>query len=331
MPANLTPEYMKAEEDYRKAQTPEEKLEHLQLMLRVIPKHKGTDKLQGDIKRRIARMRESVARHSRKKGPSHRVRPEGAGQVMLAGPPNSGKSSLLAAMTHAHPEIADYPCTTREPVPGMLDFKGVHIQFVDLPPVWREHCESFVFDNIKACDGVVVVIDLAAEDPVRDYRETLALLEEKHVRLVPVREDPPDRDAPREDTESLLVLNKADLDPGGEMAGLVSRMIGVRPGLHVVSGRDGTGLQELAAGIFRMLHVIRVYTRETGKSTEATEPFTVPVGATVLDFAARVHKDFAANLKSARVWGSAKFDGQSVHRDHVLRDHDIVELSLAKG
>jgi len=328
VPANLSPEYIKAEKEYRAAKTPEEKLVLLQRMLTAIPKHKGTDHLQGDIKKRIARLKERIETQTKKKGPSYRVKPEGAGQVMLVGPPNSGKSSLLDALTHARPDIADYPCTTREPMPGMVLFEGVQVQLVDLPPVWKEHCESFVFDNIRACDGALVVLDLAAPDPVEDLAETFALLREKHLELVPTTNDRVERDPNSGIIEYELVLNKGDLDPDGELLALIREMIDVPAPMRLVSARTGEGLDDLRRRIYRLLHVLRVFSKDHGKAPDLDAPFTVPVGATVLDFAAAVHRDFADHFKSARVWGSSKFDGQVVQRDHVLADGDVVELTM---
>jgi len=297
-------------------------------MLSVIPKHKGTDKLQGDIKHRIAKLKGAVESERRRKGPSFRVKPEGSGQIMLVGPPNSGKSALLAALTRARPEIADYPCTTREPIPGMMEYEKVQIQLVDLPPVWKEHCESFVFDNIKACDGVLVVVDVAAADPARDLQDTLALLQKKHVQLVPARLEEAQPEMEYGAIESILLLNKADLDTEGKMVSLARESLDNSLPVRVISAVENTGLDELAADIFTILHVIRVFTKQPGKQPDAKAPFTVPVGSTVLELAGQVHHDFAENFRSARVWGSAKFDGQIVQRDHVLRDLDVVELTM---
>ncbi len=326
MPANLSPEYIKAEREYRAAATPEEKLMWSERMLQVIPKHKGTDKLQGELKQRISKLKQGLEQKTRKKGPSYRVKPEGAGQVVMLGPPNGGKSRLVGALTHASPEVAEYPCTTREPIPGMALYQDVQIQLVDLPPVWREHCESFVFDNTRASDGALLVIDLNSPDPGNDVTETLAFLAEKHIELVPPRTDPVNTKREFGCVEALLVINKHDLDPTGELIPLVKEMVGYRLPVHIVSAKTGEGLDGLRRGLFDLLHVIRIYTKQHGKPPDMDVPFTVPIGSTVLDFAGHVHKDFAEQFKSARVWGSAKFDGQVVQRDHVLADRDIVEI-----
>ncbi|MFO7871678.1 MAG: GTPase [Kiritimatiellia bacterium] len=327
MPANLTPEYRKAEQEYKAASTPEEKLGGLKRMLAVIPKHKGTDKMQGDLKRRIAQLKDQLSTRRKKKGPSFRIRPEGAGQVTLIGPPNSGKSSLLKSLTRAEPEVAPYPCTTHEPAPGMAVYKDVQIQLVDLPPVWRGECESFVFDNIRGSDAALIVIDLNV-DPVTDFQDTIRILDEKHLPVTPAvpqrRDDPPHR----EKVEYMLVLNKGDLDPRGEMLPLIREMNCDLPCHRVVSAKNGMGTEDLKEDIFRLLHVIRVFSKQPGKAADLSAPFAVPAGCTVLEFAEHVHQDFANGFKSARVWGSAKFDGQAVHRDHVLREGDIVELNM---
>lgn len=331
MPANLTPEYLRAELDYKAAKTPEEKLACLERMLAVIPKHKGTDHLQADLKQRIARLRDAMEKQSaRKKGPSLRVKPEGAGQIMLVGPPNSGKSSLLAALTDARPEIADYPCTTREPIPGMVEFEGVQIQLVDLPPVWREHCESFVWDNLRGCQGFLLVVDLAAPDPSRDVEETLAILKEK--KLEPVPDDGrPASDEPLPGLTRLpyvVILNKSDLDPEGDLAVLVRETLPSTFPLFAVSAKTQAGVDQLPKVLFDMLRIIRVYSKAPGRAPDLRTPFTLPLGATVTDFAAAVHQELAARLKMARVWGSARFPGQAVPRDYVLHDRDVVELSV---
>src|SRR3954453_8943800 len=164
MPANLPPQYSRAEEEFRKAATAGERLEKLREMFRLLPKHKGTEKLQSDLKKRISRTRDEIegAKSSGKKGGvSYRIPREGAGQVVLVGPPNAGKSALLAALTNATPEVADYPFTTRRPMPGMMTFENVQIQLVDMPPISHEYMESWMSQITRNADGVLLVVDLS--------------------------------------------------------------------------------------------------------------------------------------------------------------------------
>jgi ribosome-interacting GTPase 1 len=210
----------------------------------------------------------------------------------------------------------------------MAQYQNVSIQLVDLPPVWSEHCESFVFDNIRACDGALALVDLGADDPAEGFVQTLELLREKHIELtapIPAREE---NQTGAVQIESCLVLNKADLDPSGELAALVREVIDTPLPWRVISAKERLGLDELRQAMFDLLHVIRIYPKEPGKPPDLLAPFTMASGSTILDFAIRVHRDFADRLKSARVWGSAKFDGQEVHRNHVLKDGDVVELLL---
>src|SRR5262245_26187244 len=138
MTTNLAPEYKAAEARYRAARTDEERLEALEVMASTLNKHKGTEKLYADIKRRIKQLRETQESRAPKRGFAVRVDREGAAQVALAGPPNAGKSSLVAALTKAKPEVADYPFTTQAPVPGMAFFEDAPLQLVDLPPTSEE-------------------------------------------------------------------------------------------------------------------------------------------------------------------------------------------------
>src|SRR5262249_60084863 len=130
---------------------------------RLLPKHKGTEKLQSDLKQKISRAKDEIegAKSGGKKtGMSHRVQREGAGQVALVGGPNAGKSALLAALTHAHPEVAPYPFTTRVPLPGMMPFEDVQVQLVDTPAITAEHAESFMPNLVRGADGVLFVADV---------------------------------------------------------------------------------------------------------------------------------------------------------------------------
>ncbi len=144
MPANLTPPYKAAEQRYREATDDAARLEALNEMMQVIPKHKGTEKLQAEIKAKIAKIKKGAqAKPAGAKAKSlDNIPREGAAQIPLVGPPNSGKSQFLAAVSHAHPEIADYPFTTRAPVAGMMPWENIKFQLIDLPPISDSHLRA---------------------------------------------------------------------------------------------------------------------------------------------------------------------------------------------
>jgi ribosome-interacting GTPase 1 len=327
MPANLTPRYRAAEDRYRAATTPREKLDALREMLAVIPKHKGTEKLQGDLKQRIAKL-QSQQQHAR--GGPHRttfdhVPREGAGQVVLVGPPNSGKSSLLAALTRAQPAVASYPFTTQVPQPGMMRFEDVLIQLVDTPPVAAEHTPPWLPGLVRSADFALVVVDLA-EPALLDQAEfVLERLASSRVRLCPP-ELPTIDDATGAQVRATVVGNKADLADAAVGEELLREWLDDRLPAIRVSATAGTGLEDLRRNLFLQLDLVRIYAKEPGKAPDRQRPFVLRRGSTVADLAACIHRDLPGKLRFARIWGAHTFDGQTVHRDHRLDDQDVLEL-----
>jgi ribosome-interacting GTPase 1 len=327
MPANLTPEYRRAEERLRAAKSAEEKLDALEEMLRVMPKHKGTDGLQADIKARIAKLRKQPASKAGRSTFSHMVSREGAGQVALVGPPNTGKSALVATLTHATPAVGDYPFTTREPTPGMMRFEDVGIQLVDLPPLSDEHIDPWVFDLIRAADLLWLVLD--GRYPLEGFDDTVRLLSARNVGIQAADgRGAPDAGgaAGRMTKGALVVLTGADRAEVAESLPVVDELFGHCWPLVAVSTVDGTGLDDLRRRTFVALGVIRVYTKQPGRPPDRHTPFALPRGSTIADLAARIHKDLLSHMKFARIWGTNVFDGQTVQRDHVLAEGDVVEI-----
>lgn len=324
MPANLTPEYEKAERRYREAATDEEKLEGLREMLRAIPKHKGTDRMQGDIKRRISQLRKSAG----KKGAARSVDPfhvpkGGAGQVVLVGPPNAGKSALVATCTNAPVKVAEYPYTTALPIPGMWPYEDVQIQLVDTPPMTGEHVPPGLMGTINLADLIAVVADAAA-DPLEQAEEVLSTLAERGLELATVARSQLDPKNPRR-RSAVLLASKADLAPPGNIDAL-SRLYDGKVEVLPVSAVTGEGLDRLGQRLWELLSVIRVYTKEPGRPLDTDRPYTLPVGATVEDLANEVHRDLPEKMTFARLWGHGRFKGQRTHRSEVLQDKDVVEI-----
>ncbi len=325
MPANLTPEYKRAEERFRVAKSPEERLAALEEMLRVMPKHKGTDGLQADIKARIAKLRKQPATKAGRSTFSHMVPREGAGQVALVGPPNSGKSSLVTALTHATPAVADYPFTTRDVTPGMMRFEDIAFQLLDLPALSDEHTDAWLFDLIRAADLLWVVLD--GRYALEGMDDVVRLLGQRAISLRPAGE-PGSQMAPEAGTlqPALVLVTGIDRPEVAESVQVLDDLFGHKWPLVPVSIFAPGSLVQLGRRTFDALDIIRVYTKQPGKAADRARPFTLPRGASIADLAERIHKDLLASMKFARVWGAHVFDGQTVQRDHVLAEGDVVEI-----
>jgi ribosome-interacting GTPase 1 len=337
MPTNVSPEYKKAEEAYRAAREPGDRLACLKEMLRTIPKHKGTEHLQSDIKTRIKQLTEDLAgpkKGGRRTGPSHVVRREGAAQLAMIGPPNAGKSALHVALTGSRSEVGPYPYSTHLPVPGMFEHEDIHFQLVDLPPVSADFFEPWLVNTLQHADGVLLVIDLADPECLEQVPAVIERLKEKKIFLraswpgLPA--DQPqatdDDDPFRLDLPTVLVANKSDLDPDPDDVKVLEELLGLRFPALAVSAETGTGLDALGPLLFEALEIVRVYTKTPGKAADDDKPFTVRRGDTVHDVANLVHKDIARGLKFARMWGKDVFDGQQVGPEHLVADRDVVEL-----
>jgi ribosome-interacting GTPase 1 len=342
MPANLSPEYKDAQEAFRRARDPQEKLECLREMLRTIPKHKGTEHLQAEIKTRIKELTDEIGgprRGASRGGPDLTVRHEGAAQAALVGPPNSGKSSLHARLTGSHAVVGPYPFSTKFPLPGMLPHEDVQFQLVDLPPVAEDYMEPWMSGTLHNADAVLLVIDLTDFACVNQLDAVLRRLEEKKVSLVVgaprqvsspacVADGDVEDDPFRVHLPALLLANKADAlaDPGAELE--VFRQLTSAPFASlVVSAQTGHNLAAIGPALFDALAVVRVYSKVPGHPADLGRPFTLRGGGTVRDVAQQVHRGLAAELKFARIWGpSAEFGGQQVSADHRVEDRDVVEL-----
>lgn len=326
MPANLPPQYFEAEKVYRQAKTPEEKVEALEIMLAIMPKHKGTDKLRADLRRRIAKSSdEAQRRHSiARKGIAYNIRKEGAGQIVLVGLPNVGKSQLVSTLTDAFPEVADYPYATKLPIPGMLKFENIQIQLLDMPPITDRDAKPWFSHLLRSADVLLIMVDLG-DDPLIQLEAILAELEQMKIRVIE-KEYEEEISLGIVRKRAIIVGNKSDLSNSAEnYIRLKSRYSAVLP-VVVISAKEGSGLDDMKLAIYKAMNIIRVYTKTPGEKPDFEDPVILQRGSTLEDAAESVHKDFRNKLKYAQVWGSGKFDGQRVKRGHVLEDGDVVEI-----
>jgi hypothetical protein len=331
VPANLSPEYKAAEAAYRKTRDPRERLEWLREMLRTIPKHKGTEHLQADIKARIKDFSEEFEggrKGGHSGGPTLVVRPEGAAQVALVGAPNAGKSSLHARLTGSAAQVGDYPFTTQHPEPGMMPFEDVHFQLVDLPAISPEHPVPWLAAALQSADAALLVVDLSDASDLEQVEQVRAELQKKRVTLTGRWDEAPAGEelfAVRLPT--LMLLNKSDTihDLDEEVKAFLE-LSGARCPVLAVSAKTGQGLDQLGPWLFEHLGVVRVYGKAPGHPPDKSRPFTLRRGQAVADVARLIHKDIERSLKYARVWGHSRFEGQHVGPEHVLEDGDVVEL-----
>ncbi len=336
MPANLTPQYLAAEQRFKAATTTPEKIEALEEMMALIPKHKGTEKLRADIRRRLAKLRnEGNKKHGVSKASAmYSVPREGAGQIVLVGGANVGKSSLLSRLTNASPAIGDYAFTTRLPQPGMMPYENIKIQLVDMPPIDPNYYEPWMGSIVRVADIALLVADLNSDALLDEIDSVEKLLGDSKIRLSRAPESEADQD-PGTCRPTLLVANKCDASKAWENLDILKEFFGNRFDILAVSAVSGEGLEELRQRLFEELNIVRIYTKIPGKKVDlASPPFVLKHGSTVLDAARAVHRDFAYSLKFAKIWSSGKskhsmkYEGQMVERFHQLEDGDILELHV---
>lgn len=333
MPANLPPQYYELEREYKDERDPREKLRLAQELMAMMPKHKGTDKLQADLKAKISKLKKQVegSEPAKKHGARFvdtrdHIDKEGAAQIILIGPPNSGKSTILDAVSRARPLIGDYPYTTREPLAGMMNFGTVQLQLIDTPPIASDYMEKFVPPLVRQADLVVLVVDIATPGFESRIEAVFKQLEEKRIILTPKL---PDKvDDPRMYYKKTVIAAHKSLEEGADAGRKV--LTDLYPDFSVIptSILDDNLMANFKQAVFEALGVIRVYTKRVGHKADFDDPIILPIGGTVEAAALELHKDFLHKLQYARVWGEGKHEGQRVKNNFVLSDGDIIEFRI---
>jgi ribosome-interacting GTPase 1 len=330
MPANLPPEYFDAEKRFKQAATPAEKIIALEDLIATVPKHKGTDKLRADLRRKLSQLRQEAVRKKKGgRGDLYVVQKEGAAQIALVGFPNTGKSSLLACLTNATPVIAEYPISTLTPLPGMMPFEDVQIQLVDLPPIGNEATDGWVSGILRYADGLLLVVNLN-DDPDVQAELLIDQLERWNIHLIlNLKSQISNSQSPAGVfKKALIVANKKDLTETEDSFIILKGKYEHMYQCISISALEKEKLEDLRRAIFELSGIIRVYSKPPGKEPDLSKPFAIPSGSTILDLASFIHKEFVFNLKFARIWGSAKFDGQRVEKNYILKDKDIIEIHI---
>jgi ribosome-interacting GTPase 1 len=329
MAANLTPQYHEAEAKYRAAQTPEEKLAALEEMWRELPKHKSSEKIQADLKKKLSAARKAVQQGG-KKGTS-KVDPfyipkTGAGQIALIGTPNVGKSSIVGGLTKAHVKIAEYPFATPGPVPGSVPFEDIQIQLIDTPPVTADHVPPGFPGLWRSADALIVVADLSSDLVLEDVETCLKHLTDRNIELTKGPRELPQEPGAVLKVPGFVLGNKIDLAGASDSLALVRELLDARVRIESTSTCDPEQMAQLPGLFFELVRVVRVYAKPPGKKPDLDEPFVLSAGSDVLAMARKVYHGDDHRVRSARIWGHGVADGQQVHLDHVLHDKDIIEL-----
>ena len=327
MPTNLPQDYYKVEELYREAQTNEERIRYLEEMMTIVPKHKGTDHLRADLRRKLAKLKDTseIKKSSGRQISPFKIDKEGAGQVVLIGPTNTGKSALVNALTNATPNVSEYPFTSWTPTRGMMEVGKVQIQLIDTPSLDRDYIEGELISLIRQADLLLLIVDLQTF-PIEQIENTIAFLQER--RIAPLcREEKYAGEPGFIFIPLLIVVNKCDNQLiYQDFEVLCELMEEENLPMIPVSANTGYNSDQLKKTVFERLEIMRIYAKPPGKVADLSQPFVMKEGGTVEEFAGKVHQDFLKKLKYARVWGSAAHDGLKVSRDHILQDGDVVEL-----
>ena len=297
MPINANSEYFDAEKKYFEAKTDEEKIKALEHMLRVAPAHKSSEKFRGDIRLKIKKLKESIVKKAKAKKGKKGIKKETL-QAIIVGLTNSGKSSILKALTNANPKIASYGFTTREPEVGTLNYKGTNIQIVDLPPIASENFEKGIANNAET--NIIVI------ERIHEIKEILNSLNNT--------------------SNKIIVFNKIDLHDDGTKRKIKETLKTKKYNFVITSTITGEGIEELKEKIFNSFNAIRVYTRQPGKK-EDNVPVILKPSSTVEDVAEKILHGYSKRVKFAKITGpSSKFTGQRVGLKHVVKDKDIIEF-----
>ncbi|MBI2545352.1 MAG: 50S ribosome-binding GTPase [Candidatus Aenigmarchaeota archaeon] len=292
MPINAGQEYFVAEKKYSDARTNEEKIKALEEMIRALPKHKGTHNVLADLKKRLSKLKKESAVSKRKSSkPSFIIRKEGSAQICIIGMTKSGKSSLLNSLTNAKAQVAEYPYTTKKPQVGMMYYKDIQFQMIEIPSTFNSEFMSLLY----SCDLIVMMMD-AMQNPMKQKEEILKILKKNKL----------------DNKDMVFVKNK-------------SKVCGLDPKEVCMDTKSGIGIDELKERMWEELKMIRIYTKSPNKP-KAIPAIGMLKNSTVKDLTKEIHKDLLKDFKFAKIFNSTKYSGKKVGLEYKLQDNDVVEI-----
>ncbi|MCX7917941.1 MAG: 50S ribosome-binding GTPase, partial [bacterium] len=275
---------------------------------------------QALLKSKISKYKKMLEEQTKtkKKSPVPIIQREGAGQIGICGPPNSGKSTLLSKLTKANPEIGDYPFTTKIPIPGMMDYEDIKIQLIDTPSLSSEFTENWVGDILRKADSLVFLFDISSDLILEEVEDSLNVLERFKLK---------EENSFNFSKNIIWVGNKIDLPKGKEIKEIFEEFYGDKlPKIITISALTGENLEILKNMMFTSLNIIRVYTKIPGKPPDLENPYTLKKDTKVIELAEIIHKDLVKNFKYARLWRNGNDKVLIAGRDYILQDKDIIEI-----
>ncbi len=322
MSANLPPQFYTVSAKLKEAKTPEEKISILEELLAIVPKHKGTEKVQRDIKTKIAKLKKQKPKRAKREG-LYSIKKEGAGQIAIIGPANAGKSSLLNTLTNAKAKVAPYSFTTEIPQPAMMPYENILIQLVDTPPLTKSS-PPWLKGILKAADGLLAIFDLSSGNVTEDIEKLQELLDDQGIA----------------DKKILFLGNKVDLQESKQNLKKIQSQYKIK----AISCLKGTGvdehsfistlryarlIEELKKEIFDLLEIVRVYTKSSNKSSPDFEhPFIFKKNSRLIELASQIHRDFFFSFRYAKLFKRNFKKPQFVSKDYLLQDEDIIEIHI---
>jgi len=299
MPINAHPEYIAAEGEYVKAQTPEEKIEALKKMISVSPGHKGAEKLRAQLRLRLKKLTEQFEKSKKKgKGSKKGIKKEDM-QAVLIGFTNSGKSSLLKVLTNTNPKISEIKFTTKEPIIGTLYHQSVQIQLIENPSLGGDFYDKGL---INGTDTILTIItNLDEIEKIKPFLE-------------------------KSRAKQIIIFNKIDKLTTEQKRKISATLQSKKYNFVLVSTFSQEGIPELKEKIFKSFNTLRIFTKEPGKN-KSERPMILKPSSTVEDIAEKILKGLSKRIKETRIWGpSSKFPGQIIGLKHRLKDMDTIEF-----